>query len=643
MADPAVGFSQTEARAWSTLQVVPAPTAGRPDKNSRSVERRSVGRRTDDAITDAAFESLPRFWLGQAVLAAGFAGCARLMAVPANQSPGLHAVLAMAYSGVGLALLILMSASAVLAFAYANARVRLGAYRAVLRYKHHWRSALTMLLGILVLLPALLSLWPGLMQAVRSADLLFALSLVQLAQLALVLATLPMLAALAACAAAGLLLPAWAWLMLGSTGAGMGSAGLALLLCLPALAGVLQSRQAAKRWLAEVRQRLLDQDHVNALMAERDVARRSEEDKSRFVAAASHDLRQPMHALGLFVATLERRLAGEPEEPLVRNMMRAIEVLDRSFTAMLDISRLDAGTVRPHMQSFPLRDLFRRLHMQFVGQAESAGLALRFSPGGKSVSSDPQLLERVLGNLLQNALRYTRSGGVVVVARSRVDRLNIEIWDSGCGIAQTELPRIFDEFYRVSSPAGQENPEAAHGLGMGLAIVRRLIALLGHTLDVHSAPGKGTLFRIGIAQTAFTEIEAQTAAADTVPAPVFAARTVLVIDDEPAIREGLQMLLETWGFASATAANVAQARAVAASLGTELDLVISDLHLLRGEDGLQAIAAVREACGRVVPAMLVTGDVTPAEIRRAAASGNMVLFKPLQPSKLFSVLRTLVE
>ncbi|MFM2068504.1 MAG: hypothetical protein RLZZ584_3413, partial [Pseudomonadota bacterium] len=532
---------------WSSLRVVPAPFAGRPDDRARSVERRSVSRRADDALTDAAFDALPRFWLGQAVLAAGFAGCARLLAAPLNASlattaptgggsGGMHALIGPAYGGLGLLLVLLMVASAALSLAYARVRPTLAANHPLWRVKRHWRSVLTVLLAGLVLLPGLISLWPQPLAGVRGADLLMALSLMQLAQLALVLATLPMLAPLAVCAAAGLLMPAWAWLDLPQQA---GAAGLAWLLCLPALAGAVQARVAARRWLDEQRQHIVDQDLIKALTAERDAARRSEDDKSRFVAAASHDLRQPMHALGLFVATLERRLAGAPEEPLVRNMMRAIEVLDRSFTAMLDISRLDAGTVRPSMQSFPLRDLFRRLHMHFAGQADSAGLALRFSPGGKSVTSDPQLLERVLGNLLQNALRYTRSGGVVVLARSRGDRVNIEIWDSGCGIPEADLPRIFDEFYRVTTPAGHASPEAAQGLGMGLAIVRRLVALLGHTLDVQSIPGKGTLFRIGIAHTPFAESQAQAGASDTVPAPAFAARTVLVVDDEPSIREGL--------------------------------------------------------------------------------------------------------
>lgn len=638
-------------RGWGALRVVPAQGSLAGDQVPGPVERRSVNRRADDALTDAAFEALPRFWLGQAVLAAGFAACARLgLNTYRGSGGGASALLAQVLQPLqpsqenvlgmaGLMLALLMLASVALSLSYARFRLRLGVLHPSLRFKRYWRLALSGLLAVLVLLPAALSVWPDLNASASGANLLFALSLFQLAELALVLAIVPMLAGLALCASVSLLLPAWAWLAQPQAGA----AGLALLLCVPALAGAWQARVAARRWVAEAEQRLAEHDRCIALEAERDAARRSDDDKRRFVAAASHDLRQPMHALGLFVATLERQLAGAPEEPLVRNMMRAIEVLDRSFTAMLDISRLDAGTVQPKMQSFPLRDLFRRLHMHFAGQAESSGLALRFSPGGKSVTSDPQLLERVLGNLLQNALRYTHKGGVVVLARSRADRLNIEVWDSGRGIPAADLPRIFDEFYRGQPPGQHASAESAQGLGMGLAIVRRLVDLLGHTLDVQSVPGRGTLFRIGIAHTPFADIEAQTAGADTIPAPAFSAHTVLVIDDEPAIREGLQLLLETWGFVAEAAADVAQARALAARMGDELDLVISDLHLMHGEDGLQAIAAVREVCGRPVPAMLVTGDTSPSEIRRAAASGNMVLFKPLQPSKLFSVLRTLVD
>ncbi|HSQ72105.1 MAG TPA: HAMP domain-containing sensor histidine kinase, partial [Rubrivivax sp.] len=242
-------------------------------------------------------------------------------------------------------------------------------------------------------------------------------------------------------------------------------------------------------------------------------ARRTDEEKSRFLAIASHDLRQPVHALGLFAATLHKRLQHSPDEPLARNLMLAIDGLDRSFNAMLDISRLDGGALIPRLQTFPLRDMFRRLHMQYAGQAEFAGLGLRFSPSGKSVTSDPQLLERIVGNLVQNAIKYTSRGGIVVVARSTAHAVNIEIWDTGCGIATRELPRIFDEFYQV----GRAERERRRGLGMGLAIVKRLARLLGHRLEVHSAPGRGTMFRVGVAIGGLPGIQDDLEPADTVP------------------------------------------------------------------------------------------------------------------------------
>ncbi|UXH80605.1 ATP-binding response regulator [Roseateles amylovorans] len=380
-------------------------------------------------------------------------------------------------------------------------------------------------------------------------------------------------------------------------------------------------------------------DQVIELGQQRDDALRADQDKSRFLAIASHDLRQPVHALGLFAATLERRLQGSAEEPLVRNVMRSIEGLERSFNAMLDISRLDAGTVEPNIQHFPLRDLFRRLHMHYAGQAEAAGLGLRFSPGGKSISSDPQLLERILGNLVQNALKYTEHGGVVVVARTTATHINVEVWDTGIGIKPADLPRIFAEFYQI----GHGERSRAQGLGMGLAIVKRLAHLLGYPLMVSSRPGKGTMFRIGIPIGELSEIQDVIGAADTIPMPVMEPRSVLVIDDEEPIREGLRILLEEWGYESRQAATAEEAEQIVRSRAMVPDLILSDLHLGEGPDGISAIQGVRRLLGRDVPAILVTGDTSREELRRATDSGHTVLFKPLQPRKLFNALRGMVS
>ena len=290
-----------------------------------------------------------------------------------------------------------------------------------------------------------------------------------------------------------------------------------------------------RRWAAAARGAIVQTDRIRLLEAARDAAIKADQEKSRFLAIASHDLRQPVHAIGLFAATLEKRLEGSAEEPLVRNLSRAIDGLDRSFNVMLDISRLDAGAVEPRVQQFPLRDLFRRLHMHFAGQAEQKGLGLRFSPGGKSISSDPQLLERILGNLVQNAIKYTERGGIVVVARSTASHLNVEIWDTGIGICAADLRKVFDEFFQV----GQGERVRTQGLGMGLAIVKRLVRLLGHELIVTSKPGRGTMFRLRVALGGLLDIQDVTAGADTLPMPLLQPRTVLVLDDEEAIREGL--------------------------------------------------------------------------------------------------------
>ena len=420
----------------------------------------------------------------------------------------------------------------------------------------------------------------------------------------------------------------------------------AVLALVDALACGLASALAAllvlwlhRRWAAGASAAIVQADRIGMLEAARDAAVKADQEKSRFLAIASHDLRQPVHAIGLFAATLEKRLEGSAEEPLVRNLSRAIDGLDRSFNVMLDISRLDAGAIEPRVQQFPLRDLFRRLHMHFAGQAEQKGLGLRFSPGGKSISSDPQLLERIVGNLVQNAIKYTERGGIVVVARSTASHIHLEIWDTGVGIRATDLRKVFDEFFQV----GRSERVRTQGLGMGLAIVKRLVRLLGHELIVASRPGRGTMFRLRIALGGLPEIQDVTAGADTLPMPLLQPRTVLVLDDEEAIRDGLCLLLQEWGYDAIAAGSIAQAERAVSLLESPPDMILSDLHLGDGPDGIAGIEAIRRLCGCDVAAMLITGDTSHEEIRRATESGHPVLFKPVQPRKLYDALRGLAS
>ncbi len=376
---------------------------------------------------------------------------------------------------------------------------------------------------------------------------------------------------------------------------------------------------------------------VGQLRHQMSLATEADREKSRFVASASHDLRQPMHALGLFASALEKRLVGSSEAPLVANLNRCIESLDRSFNAMLDISKLDAGVVEPQLQTFPIRDVFRRLHMHFAGQAEGAGLHLRFKPGGKLVHSDPQLLERILSNLIQNAIKYTREGGIVVVARTHGSNAHIEVWDTGVGIPAAELPRVFDEFYQLHNP----ERDRSRGLGMGLAIVKRLALLLDHTLTVRSTVGRGTMVRLAVPQTDPDALHGMNLEAETVPSPIGNARTLLFIDDEENIRESMRLLLQEWDYEVLVAGCIDEACRLAMDHPEPIHAILSDLRLRSGEDGLMAINAVRAVLGYNLPAVLVTGDTSPDQVKRVHDSGHRVLFKPVLPKELFSMLRQL--
>ena len=361
----------------------------------------------------------------------------------------------------------------------------------------------------------------------------------------------------------------------------------------------------------------------------------ADQEKSRFLGAASHDLRQPMHALGLFAAALEKELRATPHHPKVISMARAVDALEDSFSAMLDVSKLDAGIVQPNIQTFPIRDIFRRLHMHCAGQAEERGLSLRFKPGGKLITSDAQLLERILGNLVHNAIRYTREGGVIAVVRARRGRTSIEVWDTGVGIAAEELPKVFSEFYQVAN----QGRDRSKGLGMGLSIVKRIVVLLGYELEVKSTPGKGTVFRLLLPPTELAEMQSMVLGADTIPSAPDEDRTVLVIDDEHAVREGMRELLEGWGCRVLLAGTIAEARSAVMRHAGVIDIVVSDLRLSEKEDGLQAIADVRQQYGAPLPAILVTGDTSPEQVKRAHEGGHPVLFKPVRARDLFAALR----
>jgi signal transduction histidine kinase/CheY-like chemotaxis protein len=357
--------------------------------------------------------------------------------------------------------------------------------------------------------------------------------------------------------------------------------------------------------------------------------------KSRFVAAASHDLRQPLHALGLFVAQLHGAADAAERGRLVGRIDAAMAAMNELFNDLLDISKLDAGILVPNRTEFPLAHLLERVETTCAGAAREKGLRLRVAPSTAWVRSDVILLERILLNLVTNAVRYTARGGVLVGCRRSGGLLRIEVWDSGAGIPEDQRRNIFGEFYQL---AGSERGRRG-GLGLGLAIVERLCRLLDHRIELTSTLGKGSCFAVVVPMVA-----ARTKAVAPAPQAVADAsrgKLVVVIDDDALVVEGMRGLLRGWGCNVVTAAS--QDAALSDLDEQRPDLIISDYRLANGITGIEAIEHLRATFGTAIPAFLISGDTAPERVREARAGGYHLLHKPVQPMALRAMLGQLLK
>ncbi len=377
---------------------------------------------------------------------------------------------------------------------------------------------------------------------------------------------------------------------------------------------------------AELRRQLDD------VRAAREVAEQASVAKSKFFAAASHDLRQPLHSLGMFASALDAHLSSEEGRELRRRIGSSIEALESLFNELLDLSRLDAGVIEPRVRPLRLQNLFDRLDAEFHRDAEQRGLNLRFVPTRLAVTSDPVLLERIASNLVSNALRYTERGGVLIGARRRGDKVVLEVRDSGVGIAAAEQERVFDEFYQVNNPARDRR----RGLGLGLAIVRRLTRLLDHPLQLQSAPGRGTIFRLSLPRLD-AAIDADAPNELLLAPSLLQGKAVLVVDDEVEIRDASVALLSQWGVKAFVAADPVELTRVL-DTGVKPDAAIVDLRLGGGIDGVDVVTLLRGRFGAVFPALLISGDTGARELARVKASGLPLLIKPVPPARLKAAL-----
>jgi CheY-like chemotaxis protein len=360
--------------------------------------------------------------------------------------------------------------------------------------------------------------------------------------------------------------------------------------------------------------------------------------KTRFLAAASHDLRQPIHALKLFIGQLRSSREGAEREALVERIDAATTAVGDLLDQLLDISKLDAGAVAALPRDFRIADLLDAVEKQLAPLAREKGLKLRIVPSTAWVHSDPMLLQRIVLNLATNAVRDTARGGVLVGCRRREHGLRVAVWDTGCGIAEEHHEEIFQEFVQL------ENPERdrGKGIGLGLAIVSRLAGLLGSRIELRSAVGRGSMFAIDMPLAAS---QAQGAAAQGELQPRGAnlrgTFVVIVDDDEPALA-GMQGLLQDWGCLTLTAGSAAEALGKLAGHDRPPELLVCDYRLRAGETGIEAIRRIRIAQGYPVPAILVTGDTMPEVLRAANENALPILHKPLSPMKLRALIAELL-
>lgn len=355
--------------------------------------------------------------------------------------------------------------------------------------------------------------------------------------------------------------------------------------------------------------------------------------KSRLLASASHDLRQPMHALGLLVAALRRRVqfSDAETEKIMRHIESSVETMDNLFSALLDISKLDAGIINPVIRPYPMSMLLERLKAEFGEETSQKNLRFIVHSCKKVVRCDPALLERIIRNFISNAVRYTESGGVLVGCRPRGQNLEIQVWDMGPGIPTESKREIFQEFYQLNNPERDRNK----GLGLGLAIVDRLSRLLGYIIRVESRLGRGTMFSVLVPMETNVQISTQLPALKI--ATVFPDAKIIVIDDELINAEAMQTLLEEWGCKVVIASSLKDA-VVKLEQTWMPDLIISDYHLREKETGTEVINGLRRHFNVSLPGILITGDTTPMVLKEAEAGGFRLLHKPALPAKLRALM-----
>ena len=362
--------------------------------------------------------------------------------------------------------------------------------------------------------------------------------------------------------------------------------------------------------------------------------------KSRFLATASHDLRQPLQTLGLLTGALRRMVRDADSQDIVAQQDQAIDAMSRLLNALLDISKLESGAIKLERTDFELAGLFDEIRREYSSVAAAKGLRLAIDSPGDCIHSDPALIGQVLRNLVSNAIKYTSSGAVELRAVRVEDRLRVEVSDTGVGIPKDQQGLIFDEFYQV----GVGPNSSRDGYGLGLSIVSRIARLLDFSIDISSEPGRGSVFGFELPIAGGPDSGSRPSPFERAPTAVSAggAHRVLLVEDQPGVRNAMQMLLKIEGFQVIATGSAAEAIKLLRE-DPDIDLLITDYHLEPGRTGTEVIAAARAVCGASLKAVLVTGDTSSA-VRELQADANLrITSKPINSEELLSLVRTLLE
>ncbi|ERS91831.1 hybrid sensor histidine kinase/response regulator [Halomonas sp. PBN3] len=379
-----------------------------------------------------------------------------------------------------------------------------------------------------------------------------------------------------------------------------------------------------------------------ALRQAKQVAEDANASKTRFLAAASHDLLQPLNAARLFTSALSQEMDADDMKRTIGHIDGSLQAAEELLGTLLDISKLDAGALTPRRSHFALADIFRPLRAEFEVMAEDRGLDLVVVPTRQWVDSDPQMLRRIIQNFLSNAIRYTQEGRVLLGCRRQGDRLSIQVWDSGPGIPASKQAEIFQEFRRLDQAS--RHKESEKGLGLGLSIADRMSRVLDHPIRVYSREGHGTMFAVGVPVVApRSEAEqAEEAAAPRRAGNKLAGTRILCIDNETLILEGMKAMLSGWGCEVFTATSIGGAKSVLRHLDGDPDAILADYHLDNEVTGLMALEALGERLAGAVPGIVITADRTEEVAEEVRRAGYQLLLKPVRPAALRALLtRTL--